>query len=203
MTFRQKSQEQSSVRIQTSVWSIASSFCLEFLLRRTLSLKFVLGHLMLWVGFREQSPSGGNKARCSSSMASAVCFRGHWGVQTSLCREFKCVCIVIHCFFRCLEGEVKSSRQAVQPAVLLPFTSFLRSHVWSLSELGQPCSPRRDSALSDGRSWRQPCKQWPGDCSLQTQASRREHSQGMFVTVWSRSVTGWLCFSFLFSSPEC
>ena len=81
MTFRQKSQEQSSVRIQTSVWSIASSFCLEFLLRRTLSLKFVLGHLMLWVGFREQSPSGGNKARCSSSMASAVCFRGHWGCR--------------------------------------------------------------------------------------------------------------------------
>ena len=73
---------------------------------------------MLCVDFREQSPNRRDKVRCPSYTASAVCFRS-LGVQTSLCREFKGVCTVIHCFFRCLEGKVNLSRQAVQPAVLL------------------------------------------------------------------------------------
>lgn len=158
---------------------------------------------MLCVGFREQSPNGGDKARCPSSTASAVCFRS-LGVQTSLCREFKGVCTVIHCFFRCLEGEVKLSRQAVQPAVLLLFTSFLRCHVWSLSELGTALLPQEGQCLT---RWElvetslQTVTQW----LLSADSGEKEgtFTRNVSVTAWSRGVTGWLCFNFLFYSPEC
>ena len=158
---------------------------------------------MLCVGFREQSPNRGDKARCPSYTASAACFRS-LGVQTSLCREFKGVCTVIHCFFRCLEGEVKLSRQAVQPAVLMLFTSFLRSHVWSLSEMGTALLPQEGQCLI---RWElvetslQTVTRW----LLSVDSGKREgtFTMNVSITAWSRSVTGWLCFIFLFFSPEC
>lgn len=155
---------------------------------------------MLCVGFGSRSPNGGDKARCPSSTASAVCFRS-LGVQTSLCRKFK-GCLYRHSLaFRCLEERVQLSRQAVQPAVLLLFTSFLRCHVWSLSELRFNLAPQEGQCLTRwGLRRRPPANSHPviALCRLRREG-RGTFTRNVSVTAWSRGVTGWLCFNFCFT----